>query len=223
MINTIAVDDEPVALDIIRMHAAKVKFIDLKQEFHNAKAALNYLTNERVDLIFMDINMPGINGLECAALISSNTQIIFTTAHVKHALTGFDLAITDFLLKPINYTRFLQACHQAESRIAIPSNPDKEFLFVKDGYKWINIKFTNLLYIKGEDNYLNLTEAGKQTLVRMTMPELMNKLPENFIKVHKSYIVNTAYRKPSTLNCRNKYPCCKTIYERFEKTSAVVT
>jgi DNA-binding LytR/AlgR family response regulator len=191
MIKAIAVDDEPVALDIIRIHAAKVDFVDLKETFSSARQALDFLANEYIELVFLDINMPDMSGLELASLTPPGVQIIFTTAHALYAVAGFDMAITDFLLKPINYQRFLQACTLAQSRTNAQTQFDKNSFFVKDSYKWVKIDLLKLLYIKAEDNYLSLAEPGKQTLVRMTMQEIMKKLPSNFLRVHKSYIVNT--------------------------------
>jgi two-component system LytT family response regulator len=194
MINAIAIDDEPVALDIIRMHAARVPFVELKQTFSSAAQALEYLKNETPDLVFLDINMPGIGGLEFAALIDPAIQVVFTTAHTAFALAGFDMAITDFLLKPINYPRFLQACSLAKARI---NTVDKQLtgtdtLFVKDGYNWVKIDLKELLYIKAEDNYISLVMANRHILTRMPLQEALGKLPAGrFLKVHKSYIVNT--------------------------------
>ena len=197
MIRAIAIDDEPVALNIIEMHAQRVPFVTLERIFSSARAALDYLSIETVDLIFLDINMPDMGGLEFAALVNPAVQIVFTTAHSQHAVKGFDIDIADFLLKPITYPRFLQACERVEKNIGKnQSKPasGKESLFVKDGYNWVRIYIKDLLYVKAEDNYVNLVEAHRQTLVRMTMQEFLNKVPANsFIRCHKSYAVNIAY------------------------------
>jgi len=192
MINAIAVDDEPVALDIIKSHAEKVPFINLKGTFLSAMDALAYIKKEPVDLVFLDISMPDISGLEFAEMVKHQTQVIFTTAYPEHALKGFDLAATDYLLKPINFARFLQACQLAEDRVKqMASNQtERESLFVKDGHNWIQIKFNDILYIQGEDNYVSIFEKDKRTLTRITLTELQSKLPEDqFLRVHKSYIV----------------------------------
>jgi two-component system, LytTR family, response regulator len=194
MIPAIAIDDEPVALDIIRMHAAQVPFVDLKETFTSARAALRYLATEQIELIFLDITMPDIGGLEFATMISPDIQIIFTTAHSDYAVAGFDLAITDFLLKPINLDRFLKSCNQAAGKARTRAQPDNrsesKSLFVKDGYNWVKINLDHLLYIKAEDNYLSLVEQDRQILTRMTVQEFMKLSYRNFIRVHKSYIVN---------------------------------
>jgi len=198
MIKAIAIDDEPVALSIIEMHAQKVPFVSLHAVFSSARAALNYLATEEIDLIFLDINMPDMGGLEFAALVDPAIQIVFTTAHSQHAVKGFDIDIADFLLKPITYPRFLQACERVQSNIGKNElkqlTAQKESLFVKDGYNWVRIFINNLLYVKSEDNYINMVEPERQTLVRMTVQEFLNKVPDGkFIRVHKSYAVNVAY------------------------------
>ncbi len=192
MITAIAVDDEPVALDIIRLHADKVPFLELKQVFHGAKDALTYLNNNPVDLVFLDIHMPDMTGLELAELISEHQQIIFTTAYAEHALKGFDLAATDYLLKPISYSRFLQACKLAEQRIG-SAPPDTEALFVKDSYHWVKVPIDQITYIKAEDNYISMVEKNKRTLTRMTLQEISSRLPaRQFMQIHKSYIIALA-------------------------------
>ncbi|MDB5155348.1 MAG: DNA-binding response regulator [Mucilaginibacter sp.] len=193
MINVIAVDDEPIALDILRDHAQKIPFIDLKATFLSATDALSYAMREPVDLILTDINMPDLSGLEFANLIRHQAQVIFTTAYAEHALKGFDLGVTDYLLKPITFNRFLQACHLAQSRLKVsaekPVNNTKE-LFVKDGYQWVRINIDDLLYIKAQDNYASFHETNKQTLVRIKFSEVLSRLPaEQFMRVDKSYIV----------------------------------
>ena len=193
MIKAIAVDDEPVALDVIKNHVEKIATIQLIATFVSATEALKYIQTCPVDLIFLDISMPDVSGLEFAAMIKQQEQVIFTTAHPEHALKGFDLAVTDYLLKPINFSRFLQACLLAESRhnCGYTTATQSENIFVKDGHNWIQINLNDLLYVRGEDNYVNVVEKNKRTLVRMTMAELQGKLPvKQFIRVHKSYIIS---------------------------------
>lgn len=195
MITAIAVDDEPVALDIIRLHADKVPFLELKQVFHSAKDALAYLNKNAVDLVFLDIRMPDITGLEMAELINEQQQVIFTTAYSEHALKGFDLAATDYLLKPISYSRFLQACKLAEQRIGAGprDTAGPEALFVKDSYHWAKVLIDQIIYIKAEDNYISLVEKSKRTLTRMTLQEISSRLPaRQFMQIHKSYIIALA-------------------------------
>lgn len=193
MIRAIAVDDEPVALDIIRMHVAKIPFITLPATFVNAREALLYMNQHQADLVFMDISMPDISGLEMADRIKHQAQVIFTTAYAGHALKGFELAATDYLLKPINFNRFLQACELAQSRLHTVNAAGNSAgsLFVKDGHNWIQIQFHHILYAQAQDNYICIHEASRRTLTRMTLSELQDKLPSHtFMRIHKSYIIS---------------------------------
>jgi DNA-binding LytR/AlgR family response regulator len=206
MIRAIAIDDEPVALNIIEMHAQKVPFINLESTYASARAALDYLAKGSVDVIFLDINMPDMGGIEFATLVDPAIQIVFTTAHSQHAVKGYDIDIADFLLKPIPYPRFLQACEKVQKIIdkndGTNAVPDKQSLFVKDGYNWVRIYIKDLLYVKTEDNYVNFVEAHRQTLVRMTMQEFLNKVPaDTFIRIHKSYAVNVLHVEALQNNC----------------------
>lgn len=193
MIRTIAVDDEPVALDIINTHASKVPFIHFLGSFSEPSAALKIIQKDQIDLVFLDIQMPDISGIDMVRLIDKKTQIIFTTAFSNYAVKAFDLAITDYILKPIGFSRFLQSCQLAKERVTLMSNRTSEVtkqLFVKDGYQYVRIDLDQLLFIQGQDNYVRLCESGKQTLTRMTLTDLIEQLPPNeFIRVEKSFIV----------------------------------
>jgi two-component system LytT family response regulator len=192
MINAIAVDDEPIALDVIKNHAAKIPHLHLLNTFLSAMDALSFIKTNNVDLIFLDISMPDLSGIEFAGLVSREAQIVFTTAHPDYALKGFELAATDYLLKPINFNRFLQAVSLAGKRQkeGYVNSAKPESLFVKDGHNWIRIKFANLLYVQAEDNYVSLVERDRRTLTRTTMAEIQSKLPAGeFFRVHKSYII----------------------------------
>lgn len=192
MIRAIAIDDEPVALDVIRMHAGMVPEIRLYGLFDNAAEALLFIKSQQVDLVFLDINMPGMNGLDFAGLVPPGIQLIFTTAHTDYAIHGFDLAITDFLLKPISLQRFQKACELVQRRsFAVEDSPKHAVVFIKDGYDLVRINIADLIYIRADDNYLSFVEKEKYTLSRMTMNEALSLLPAQlFCKVHKSYIVN---------------------------------
>ncbi len=194
MIKAIAIDDEPVALDVIKNHAGRVEFIDLVASFSSAKDAYLYLQeNPDIQLVFLDINMPDISGLEFVEKLNRPMQIVFTTAYTEYALKGFELEATDYLLKPIDLERFYKACKVAETRLSAGTAKEQakaNNLFIKDGYNWVKINFDNLLYVEANDNYLNIYEADKRTMTRMTLQKLLLKLPEDdFIQVHKSYIV----------------------------------
>lgn len=194
MIKAIAIDDEPVALDIIKAHVEKVPFIQLEASFISAAKALSYLSRNAVGLVFLDISMPDVSGLEFAEMARHKAQIIFTTAFSEHALKGFELEATDYLLKPINFDRFYKACLLAETRETSNSTVEAEkTMFVKDGHNWVQIKLSEILYVQAQDNYVNICEKNRSTLTRMTLSELEKKLPEqDFLRVHKSYVIALA-------------------------------
>ena len=191
MISAIAIDDEPIALDVLKTHAGKIPFLDLKETFLSTTAAMAYLQQHKIDLILLDIRMPDLTGIEFAALVPKPVHIVFTTAYPEYAVKGFDLAATDYLLKPVSLSRLLQACTLVNERmVADKKQPEAQSLFVKDGYNLVKIDPSKITYIEAGDNYLSIYEGEKRTLTRMTLSELLAKLPpDTFQKVHKSYIV----------------------------------
>jgi two-component system, LytTR family, response regulator len=189
MLKCIAIDDEPFALEVIKAHAKKVPFIELTATFVNAMEALEYLKKNQIDLVFLDINMPDITGLEFSQLLTSQ-QFIFTTAYSQYAVDAFNLKATDYLMKPIDFNRFLVACQKVYENITKEA-PKMSHLFVKDGYDLVKVSLDDLLFVESDGNYLTFKEKTKKTLTRMTMTEANELLPKaNFFKTHKSFIVN---------------------------------
>jgi two-component system LytT family response regulator len=188
MVQAIAVDDEPVALDIIRRHTAGIPYLNLLATFTDARAGFDFMAANRVDLIFLDIQMPGMNGLDLARRLSPEVQVVFVTAHADYAIDGFELAATDFLLKPINQERLVKATSLVLRRAEQKGTPQS--IFIKDGYNLVRIDLARLLYVRADDNYLNFIESSRYTLSRMKMNDLEKKMPSNFQRVHKSYLVN---------------------------------
>jgi len=190
MIQAIAIDDEPLALEVIKSHAAKVSFLDLKATFESATEALPFLQQNPVELVFLDINMPDITGLDFAKLLPASSAFIFTTAYSDYAVDAFQLNALDYLLKPIDLHRFVQACQKAH-RAVTQTEPVSDFLFVKDGYHWVRVTVADLLYVESDGNYLTFKEKNRKTLTRMTLTEAQGMLPgQHFFKIHKSYLVN---------------------------------
>lgn len=189
-LNCIAVDDEPIALNIMRVHVEKVPFLKLNAVFASATEALTYVKQGKVDLIFLDINMPDLSGIEFARIAGAKARIIFTTAYAEYAVQGFELAATDYLLKPISFVRFLQACTRVQELQALSNPALDNFLFVKDGYNMVRINLDELLYIEADDNYLTFHEPQRRVITRMTFSEVAEKLEgKPFMRVHKSFIV----------------------------------
>jgi two-component system, LytTR family, response regulator len=190
MLNAIAIDDEPAALAILQRYASKVPFLNLVQTFISTTDALAYLHTQRVDLLFLDIQMPDVSGTSFARLITPlQKPVIFTTAFAEYAVEGFALQALDYLLKPIEFERFLQACNRAYSQI-MPQREGSSSIFVKDGYDWVRVNLDEVLYVRSDTNLLFIHEHKRQVNTRMTIAEMLATLPsDRFIRVHKSYIV----------------------------------
>ena len=187
----IAVDDEPIALEIIRSHASKVPFLELKAVFTNAFQALDYLQKEQVDLIFLDIKMPDISGLEFFNSLPKKPLLIFTTAYSEHAVTSFEMDAVDYLLKPFSLARFIKGCNKAyELYNYRNASETTDHLYVKTGYEQIKVLFDDILYIEASGNYVTFVLRDKNILSRSTFAEAINLLPaDKFVRIHRSYLV----------------------------------
>ena len=187
----IAIDDEPLALEVVKSHASKVPFLELSAVFTDAFKALEYLQREKVDLIFLDIKMPDISGIDFFSSLSKKPLVIFTTAYSEHAVTSFELDAVDYLLKPFSLTRFIKSCNKAHELFAFRTSAEPtDFIFVKDGYDQLKIHYDNILFLEAAGNYVTFMLKEKKVLTRSTFQEVLNLLPgERFVRVHRSYIV----------------------------------
>src|SRR5690554_475981 len=191
MINTIAIDDEPIALDIIEIYAKKVPFLSLEKSFTNAFEALDYLKSNQVELLFLDIKMPDISGIDFLTSLTVKPHVIFTTAYSEHAVTGFELEAVDYLLKPFSFPRFLKACNKVSDLVNLRQDSKVDHIFVKDGFDAIRVDFNNILYLEATGNYIRYVLKDREVLTRMTIKEAIEILPKNqFMQVHRSFIVN---------------------------------
>lgn len=195
MIKSIAIDDEPKALEVIEIHASKIPYLELLASFTDPKKALEYVKQNYFDLIFLDINMPGLSGLEFINQLQHKPHIIFTTAYSDFALESYDYEAIDYLLKPIEFDRFYKAIQKVERLIQLQSlkhdNSFEKSIFVKDGYKKVRVEIDEILYIKSEGNYLKIVCPETKILTRLTFQQVIEKLPANlFIRIHYSYIIN---------------------------------
>lgn len=190
MIRAIAIDDELPALKVIENFCRKVDFITLERCFNKTGEALAYLERSPVDLLFLDINMPSLSGIDFYKPLKDTTQVIFTTAYSEYAVEGFNLNAMDYLLKPFTFERFMQAVNKvAEYRQLMEHAP--QYLFVRVDYSLVKIDTADILFIEGLDDYLKIhLHQQKLVVVRMTMKSILEKLPAKaFIRVHRSYIV----------------------------------
>lgn len=199
MIKAIAIDDELLALKVIESFCAKVDFISLEKTFHKPKEALRYLEEYPVDLLFLDINMPSMTGIELFRSVTQRTMVIFTTAYSEYAVEGFNLNAIDYLLKPFTFERFQQGVNKAHEYLKIQQPNDAEtpsYLYIRADYRLHKIPLTDILFIEGLDDYLkihiiNAKSSVTQSIVaRMTMKTMLEKLPaKDFVRVHRSFIV----------------------------------
>jgi DNA-binding LytR/AlgR family response regulator len=192
MIKAIALDDEPPALDILQSFCDEIAYVDLQKTFTKSEEAFKYLKKYPVDLLFLDINMPSISGIDFFKNLPHKTMVIFTTAYSEYAVEGFTLSATDYILKPFSFSRFQQAVEKAYSQWKLQSqDPEQNYLFIRADYSLIKILFSDILYIEGLDDYLKIHLQNQKTIVaRMTLKTILQKLPTpEFIRVHRSFIV----------------------------------
>ncbi len=201
--NCIAIDDEPLALDLLKDYIEKIPFLKLQRTFTNPIEGLSYLQENKVDLVFLDVELPYVNGIEFVKCLQSRPQVIFTTAYDKYALAGYDLEITDYLVKPIMFERFLKAVNkayninklsrkgsEAKENTATEKDHQPDFIMVKTGYNTLKVNLDDILYIEGLKDYIKIHTPGKTILTLNSLKKLQEILPESrFVRVHRSFIV----------------------------------
>jgi len=187
----IAIDDEPHALEVIRVLTEKVPFLHLKESFTDALAAMAYLQTNPVDLVFLDIQMPDISGLDWVRGLQKPPLIIFTTAFSEYAVESYELeTVVDYLVKPIAFNRFLKAANRAAQ---VQQQEQANFTFVKSGHQYVRIDFDTLKYVQGAANYVDFFAENGKTTVRMKIAEAKELLPESFVQIHRSFLVNLSH------------------------------
>jgi len=199
-ITCVVVDDEPMALNLVESYVEKTPFLDLKKKCSSAIEAMEFIKDQPVDLLFLDIQMPDLTGLEFSKMLPKDTRVIFTTAFDEYALEGFKVEALDYLLKPFDYAEFLAAANKAHNwfklkkgkQNSVVSN-EKEFLFVKSEYKQLRIKLADVLYFEGLKDYIKIwvKDNPKAILTLMSLKSLEQELPATqFMRVHRSFIVS---------------------------------
>ena len=198
MIKAIALDDEPLALEILQSLCDTIDYIDLERTFTKSDEAFKYLKKYPVDLIFLDIKMPDINGIDFLKTLSKPPMVIFTTAYSEHAVQSFELDAVDYLLKPITFQRFYQASLKAKQwhqMIGAPKQtPLDSFLYVRQEEGFQKISWVDILYIEGMQNYAKLHFKDRVLVIHQTMISLEETLPADiFFRIHKSFLVNITH------------------------------
>lgn len=200
-ISCVIVDDEPMALSLVENYVEKTPFLILKNKCSSAIEAMEFIKNEPVDLLFLDIQMPDLSGIQFSKMLAKDTRVIFTTAFDEYALEGFKVDALDYLLKPFDYAEFLTAANKANNWFQLTKRQsqqtrgsvEKEFLFVKSEYKQLRIKLTDVLYFESLKDYIKiwLKDNPKAILTLMSLKSLENELPKNqFMRVHRSFIIS---------------------------------
>lgn len=200
--NCIIVDDEPLAREAVERLLSAYPVLHLCAAFNNARSASEYMSSHTVDLVFLDIQMPGITGLEFARTIPRTTLVIFTTAYAEYAIDSYEVDAIDYLVKPIDPLRFCKAIEKvlsyctllhAETGEKIETS-DEEYFFIKSDRRYYKINYEDILFIEGLKDYVVLQLAGQRIVPRMTLKAIGEMLPSgNFLRVNKSYIVNTRH------------------------------
>ena len=194
MLKAIAIDDEPIALEVIKNLSSKISFVELLACFTDAFKTIDYLQKEKIDLVFLDIKMPDISGIDFLKSIPNPPMVIFTTAYSEHAVHSFELDAIDYLLKPFSLARFLKACNKAYEQYELRKNKNDSSssmssVFIKSGYEQIRVELKDILYAEGSGNYVQFVLENKKIASRLTMSEAEALLPiSGFIRVHRSYI-----------------------------------
>lgn len=187
----IAIDDEQVALSVIRSHAAQVPFLEMKGYYTDPFEALAYLQQSPPDLLFLDIKMPDISGLELMAALPGAPLVVITTAYSEHAVQSFELDAIDYLLKPFSQDRFLKACNKARSLLELTHQREPAHIVVKSGYEQYRLPLEEILYLESAGNYVSFVMKDKRILSRLSMQEALALLPPaRFTRVHRSFIVS---------------------------------
>lgn len=198
-LRTIAIDDEPLALKLVSGYIEKTPFLEIKGTFESSLDALAFLSRNEVDLVFMDIQMPDLTGMELTRSLRNGPKIIFTTAYEQYALESYKLDVVDYLLKPFSYEDFVRAGQKAlklielEYKASSHIDPEKEFIFIKSEYKVRRIRLDRILYIEGLKDYIKIyvENESRPVFSLNSLKNLDSKLPEShFMRVHRSYIVN---------------------------------
>ena len=195
-LNCIIVDDEPIARDILKNYIEQVPYLTLVGECEDAFEAMQVLNKQDVDLVILDINMPRLTGLDMLRSLKKYPAIIITSAYPEYALEGFELSVTDYLLKPFSFPRFVQATEKVVTRSSHPLSPaiqeeTEDFLMVKSDKKLTKVFFNEIFYVEAYGNYLFIYRDQDRIMSKQTLTQLEEQLPERqFVRIHKSFIVS---------------------------------
>jgi len=197
-IRCLVIDDEPLALQVIQIHISKIPGMEVFAIFQNPIDAFDVIKSNKIDLIFLDIEMPLLSGIDFLKTLQNPPKVIFTTAYRNYAMESYDLDVVDYLLKPISFIRFLKAVNKYKSsvNIAIPESAIKEevandHLYVNTNRKFMKLNFKDVLYIESLKDYVKIYLNDKSVITKDSIRNFIKKLPKEFLRIHRSFIVNT--------------------------------
>lgn len=192
-IKCIIIDDEPLAVELVKKHASENPDLAVSLATTEVFEAIDFLKTEKVDLIFTDIQMPDLTGLQLMKVLDNSQKFIITTAYTDYALESFNFHVVDYILKPITKERFNQAIEKYKNLFQSKQTQNNTYLFVKSEGRQVKINFTDLLYVEGLKDYIRLYMKTEKIMILETMKSFENKLPENFKRIHRSFIINLDY------------------------------
>jgi two-component system, LytTR family, response regulator len=231
MMNCIAVDDEPLALKLLQDNISKVPFLKLTAACSDAFEAMKAMQENKIDLVFIDIQMPGLTGLQLIGSLPNKPLVIFITAYKQYALESYDLAVVDYLVKPVALDRFIKACNRAKelydlksAKNQTPAQPAVNYFFLNADYSQVKVIFDDITWIEGLRDYvkINLKSSKNPLVIRSSLKAIEAELPPHkFIRIHKSYLVAiadiTAVRKNSIFIKEMELPIGETFRDEVEK------
>ncbi|WDF47082.1 LytTR family DNA-binding domain-containing protein [Chryseobacterium sp. KACC 21268] len=189
-IKCIVVDDEPLAIQLLENYVTKIPFLELVFSSENPIEALEYIQDNEADLIFLDIQMPELSGINFMKIVGDKLKYILTTAYSEYALEGYEHNVIDYLLKPISFDRFEKSALKAQERFQTNETSANSYFFVKSSGQQHKINFDEILYVESIKDYVNIKTENQEYIVLDTLKSLESQLPENFARVHKSFILN---------------------------------
>jgi DNA-binding LytR/AlgR family response regulator len=191
MIKCLAIDDEPLGLDLLAAFCKKITNIDLVAKFTNVDKAKEYILNNEVDLLFLDIQMPDMNGIDFYKQFAKDKLVIFTTAFSEYAYEGFNVNAVDYLVKPFDFNRFLASCNKVIEAYSLKNKIHETFISIKSDSKIYNLKASEITLVESKDDYVKIHLVdGKHLLSKITTKGILEILPKEFIRVHRSFIIN---------------------------------
>lgn len=231
MIRCIAVDDEPLALKLLEDNISKIPYLELVASCTDAFETMKVLQEKNIDLIFIDIQMPGLTGLQFVASLENKPLVIFITAYKQFALDSYELAVTDYLVKPVSLERFVRACNRAKDLHELKTNKtagytaqERDYFFVNADYSQVKVMFNDIIWMEGLRDYIkiHLKSSTKPIVLRSNLKAMEEELPTSrFIRIHKSYLVSvasiTAIRKNSVFIKEIELPVGETFRESVEQ------